>query len=103
MDEAQSCEGCLCLDNRHIHLMMMKIMWSIIMMIVIINDDSDNCGGGEAENDINDEKGIEAQRWQIQWQSKHLKGQLGPYVGNVTFLAVQDSSIGDIVTHSVIN
>ena len=103
MDEAQSCEGCLCLDNRHIHLMMMKIMWSIIMMIVIINDDSDNCGGGEAENDINDEKGSEAQRWQIQWQSKHLKGQLGPYVGNVTFLAVQDSSIGDIVTHSVIN
>ena len=46
MDEAQSCEGCLCLDNRHIHLAMM-IMSSIIMMIVIINDDSDNCGGDE--------------------------------------------------------
>ena len=61
MDEAQSCEGCLCLDNRHIHLAMM-IMSSIIMMIVIINDDSDNCGGDEAENDINDEKGSKAQR-----------------------------------------
>ena len=46
MDEAQSCEGCLCLDNRHIHLTM------IIMMIVIINDDNDNCGGDQAENDI---------------------------------------------------
>ena len=84
MDEAQSCEGCLCLDNRHIHLTMM-IKWSIIVMIVIINDDSDNCGGDEAENDINDEKGSEAQRWQIQWQSKHIKGRLGPCVGNVTF------------------
>ena len=61
MDEAQSCEGCLCLDNRHIHLRMM-IMSSIIMMIVIINDFNDNCGGDEAENDINDEKGSEAQR-----------------------------------------
>ena len=64
MDEAQSCEGCLCLDNRHIHL----TISSIIMMIVIINDDSDNCGGDEAENGIKDEKGSEAQRWQIQWQ-----------------------------------
>ena len=27
-------------------------------MIVIINDDSDNCGGDEAENDINDEKAV---------------------------------------------
>ena len=62
MDEAQSCEGCLCLDNRHIHLTM------IIMVIVIINDDNDNCGGDQAENEINDEKGSEAQRWQIQWQ-----------------------------------
>ena len=35
---------------------------SIIMMIVIINDDNDNCGGDEAENDINDEKGSEAQQ-----------------------------------------
>ena len=48
-------------DLEGFHLAMM-IMSSIIMMFEIINDDSDNCGGDEAENDINDEKGSEAQR-----------------------------------------
>ena len=55
MGEAQSCEGCLCLDNRHIHLTISSIIIMMMTMTIVVVID-------QADNDINDEKGSEAER-----------------------------------------